>query len=253
MLKVILHGCGGKMGRTVADCAAENAGVEIVAGVDACTPEAAGFPVYKKLDELTQEADVLIDFSRADALTAVLKYACEKKLPCVIATTGHSAAQRDEIKEAALIIPVFYSANLSLGAGALLAVAKKAAVLLGGGYDIEIIERHHRHKVDAPSGTALMLADGISAVLPEEPVYVYERQSKKTPRDKREIGISSVRGGSMVGEHEVIFAGDNEVLSLTHTAYSRGIFARGALIAAAFLAGKDRGLYDMESLAEASQ
>ncbi len=249
MLKVLMHGACGKMGRMIAQCAHSFEDLAIVCGVDSRS-EALEFPLYQSFSEVRENVDVIIDFSHASALEKLLSYAVEKCIPCVIASTGHSSEQKKMIEEAASKIPVFYSANFSLGVNVLLSVCRRAAAALGESFDIEIVEKHHNQKVDAPSGTALMLADGISSVLEEAPEYVYERRSRHEARQKREIGISAVRGGTIVGEHDVIFAGAQEVVTLSHTAYSREIFANGALRAAAFLAERPNGLYDMESMIE---
>ncbi len=250
MLKILMHGAAGKMGRMIAACAKNLNEVEIVCGVDAVAADDLGFPVYTSLAAVQEVVDVIIDFSRASALEGLLDYALAHKTPCVIASTGHSAEQKEAIVRAAREIPVFFSANFSLGVNVLLAVCRKAAAALGESFDIEIVEKHHNQKVDAPSGTALMLADGISSVLEEKPEYVYDRYNRHAPRAKREIGISAVRGGTIVGEHDVIFAGSQEVVTLSHTAYSREIFANGSLKAASFLATRVPGLYDMESMIE---
>lgn len=252
MLKVLMHGAAGKMGRMIAACAKDFEGLEIVCGVDAAGASDLPFCVYRSLSEVTERVDVLIDFTRAAALVDVLSFCAERAVACVIASTGHTDAQKAQIAEAAKSIPVFFSANFSIGINVLLSVCRRAAVALGENFDIEIVEKHHSQKVDAPSGTALMLADGISAVLEEQPQYTYTRHDRHAPRQKGEIGISAVRGGTIVGEHDVIFAGSQEVVTLSHTAYSREVFAVGALRAARFLSTRDAGLYDMESMIEES-
>lgn len=252
MLKVLMHGAAGKMGRMIAACAQRMEGVTITCGVDLCGADDLAFPVYTSFSAVKEEFDVIIDFSHASALSSVLEFAFENKKPCVIASTGHTAEQKAEIISRSAELPIFYSANFSLGVNVLLSVCRRAAAALGETFDIEIVEKHHNQKVDAPSGTALMLADGISSVLEEKPEYVYTRHDRHEARGKREIGISAVRGGTIVGEHDVIFAGAQEVVTLSHTAYSREIFANGALRAAKFLAGKKTGLYNMESMIEES-
>ena len=248
MLKILMHGAAGKMGRMIAACASKSENFHITCGVDRFPADDLGFPVYPALSEAKEKYDVIIDFSHASALEGLLAFAVEKRVPCVIASTGHTPEQKQMIEAAARQIPVFYSANFSLGVNVLVALCRRAASVLGESFDIEIVEKHHNQKVDAPSGTALMLADGIGAVLEEEPEYVFDRHDRHEKRKKREIGISAVRGGSIVGEHDVIFAGNQEVLTLSHTAYSREIFASGALRAASWLCGHPAGLYDMESM-----
>ncbi len=252
MLKILMHGAAGKMGRMIAACADRMDGVTVACGVDVRGADDLGFPVYTSLCAVKEEFDVIIDFSHASALSSVLSFALEKRKPCVIASTGHSAAQKEELITASHELPIFFSANFSLGVNVLLAVCRRAAAALGESFDIEIVEKHHNQKVDAPSGTALMLADGIASVLEEKPEYVYTRHDRHEARGKREIGISAVRGGTIVGEHDVIFAGAQEVVTLSHTAYSREIFANGALRAAVFTADKQPGLYNMESMIEES-
>lgn len=248
MLKIILSGCGGSMGRAVAACAAENSDCEIITGIDVKGDSDNAFPVVREPDEITADADVLIDFSNPTLLDSLLRYGIRKNLPLVLCTTGYTKEQIARINAAAEQIPVFYSGNMSLGVNLLIELAKKAAKVLGGSFDIEIIEKHHNRKLDAPSGTALMIADGVSSSLGKEMHYVYDRHSQRKPRESSEIGIHSVRGGTIVGEHDVIFAGPQEVLTLSHSAQSRDIFALGALNAAQFLASKCKGLYSMSDL-----
>lgn len=245
MLKIIISGCNGHMGRVVAELCQADPQVEVVAGFDVLGPADREFPIFSSPDQFQAEADAVIDFSSPAALEGLLKFARERKIPLVLATTGYTPEQIAQIGAAALEVPIFRSANMSLGINVLLELVKKAASILGDSYDIEIVERHHRRKVDAPSGTALMIADAAAQACGHETEYVYERHSTRHPRDKKEIGISAVRGGTIVGEHDVIFAGTDEVITFTHTAYSRAIFAKGALAAAKFLAGKKPGLYDM--------
>ncbi len=247
-MQILLSGCNGKMGHVVAQTAAEQKDVRIVAGFDIRTEASDGFPVFAEPDEFTGKADVLIDFSHPAFFSKALDFIQKRKIPAVFATTGLSPEQREQMKKAAETVPVFFSANMSLGVNVLMELCKKAASVLGESFDIEIVEMHHNQKIDAPSGTALMLANGISSVLPEEPQYVYDRHSRRQKREKREIGISSVRGGTIVGEHEVIFAGTDEVITLRHSAASKRIFAAGALNAARFLLSQKPGLYDMSHL-----
>ncbi len=251
MVKVAIVGCNGKMGYFVADAVEKREDCETVFGIDAFGVNKHEFPVYKSFGEAAEKPDVIIDFSNPSALDDMLGYALKSKIPCVICTTGYSSEQISQIKEAAKEIAVFYSGNMSLGINLLIALSKQAAKLLGSSFDIEIIEKHHNQKVDAPSGTALMLADAISDSLEETPQYVYDRHTYRKKRSKNEIGIHAVRGGTIVGEHEVIFAGHDEVVTLTHQAQSREVFAVGAVNAAVFLADRDAGMYDMSDMLSA--
>ena len=201
--------------------------------------------VVEAFDEVELVPDVIIDFSNPAVLDDMLGFAAKNSVPCVICTTGYSQEQIDKIKEASKKIAIFYSGNMSLGINLLIELSKQAARVLGDGFDIEIVEKHHNQKIDAPSGTALMLADGISQTLSEEPQYVYDRHAYRKKRSKNEIGIHAVRGGTIVGEHEVIFAGHDEVVTLTHQAQSKEVFAVGAVNAAVFLAGQKSGMYNM--------
>ena len=246
-MKLILNGCLGRMGRAVAALAADRGG-EIVAGVDVAAGE-AGFPVYADWASLPA-ADVVIDFSNPAALQAELDYVTAHNLPLILCTTGLSAEQIAAVNKAAEIVPIFFSSNMSLGVAVLSALTKKAAAVLGDTFDIEIVEMHHNQKLDAPSGTALMLVDAAKAGLNYEPEYTYDRHTRRQKRQKQEIGIASLRGGTVVGEHSVYFAGEQEVLTLSHSAGSRSVFASGALTAAAFIVGKAPGMYSMEDILE---
>ncbi len=248
MTKIAIVGCNGKMGYFVAQSVNENPETEVLFGVDAFGSNKYDFEVYKSFDEADKTPDVIIDFSNPAALDGMLSFALENKVPCVICTTGYSTEQVEKIKEASKSIPVFYSGNMSLGINLLIELSKQAAKVLGSTFDIEIVEKHHNLKLDAPSGTALMIADGISETLEQEPMYVYDRHSYRKKRSKNEIGIHSVRGGTIVGEHEVIFAGHDEVVTLTHQAQSKEVFAAGAVNAAVFLASQQPGMYDMGKL-----
>ena len=245
MTRIIISGCNGRMGRAIAErvAARDDASCTVVAGIDMNTA-AAAFPVFAKPEDCTVEADVIIDFSNPTALPGLLAYATAKKLPIVIATTGIAAEGMELIKKAAEEIPVFFSANMSLGVNLLVELAKKATEVRGYDFDIEIVEKHHNQKLDAPSGTALMIADAIA----DGRHYVYDRHSRRQKRDRNEIGIHAIRGGSIVGEHDVIFAGSDEVITLSHSASSRGVFAVGAINAALFLPGKKPGIYNMGDL-----
>ena len=248
MTNIILSGANGRMGRAISAKVAVSGDCRIVAGYDISELCAYDYPVYKDIEKCNEEADVIVDFSHPSAFSAVLEFAKKRKLPLIVATTGLSKEQKEELFKAQTEIPVFYSANMSLGVNLLINLSKKAALALGEKFDIEIVEKHHRTKLDAPSGTALAIADGISEVLSENPEYVYDRHSVRRERGKNEIGIHSVRGGSIVGEHEVIFAGDDEIISLSHSATSREVFASGAIAAAKFMKGKPIGLYSMNEL-----
>ena len=249
MLKIIISGSNGHMGQNVARLCKQYSDIDIVAGFDINGEQLSDFPVFPKASDFSGTADVVIDFSTANALTPLLDFCTNKKIPVVICTTGYSDAQKAEIKEAAGTIPVFMSANMSLGINLLASLIKKAAAILGEDFDVEIVEKHHNRKVDAPSGTALLLADALSEALPYESEYVYGRNSVRKPRDKHEIGISSVRGGTITGEHEIIFAGTDEVIEFKHTVYSRDVFGIGAIRAARFLSSCAKpGLYDMNDV-----
>ena len=248
MLKIALSGCSGRMGRVISDIVSGRDGMEIVAGFDLRTEQYADFPVYKDFAEFQGDCDVVIDFSNAALTENLLDYCEARRLPVVICTTGHSAEQLDRIRAASASIPIFRSGNMSIGINLLSELCKRASAILGADYDVEIVEQHHHNKLDAPSGTALMLADAINEENDGAYHYVYDRSSVRQKRDPKEIGISSVRGGSIVGDHEVLFCGPDEVITLRHTAYSRSIFANGAVNAAVYLAKKEPGLYDMGDL-----
>ena len=252
MIKAILHGCNGKMGQAVCSVCAEDDGIEIVAGVDVYDGKSNPFPVVQKISDCTAEADVVIDFSNAAAVDALLAYCGEKKIPVVLCTTGLSEAQLASVQQTAEQTAVLRSANMSLGINTLTDLLKKAVrVFAPAGFDIEIVEKHHNQKLDAPSGTALALADAMNEELAEDYEYNYDRSKERQQRKKHEIGIASVRGGNIVGEHEVIFAGTDEVITLKHTAYSKAVFAKGTVEAAKFLAGKKAGIYDLQDVIQA--
>lgn len=249
MLKIVVSGCNGHMGQSVIALCAGREDMEIVAGFNRTPLSKNGFPVYSDPAEFKGEADAVVDFSNPANLTALLSYAAERSVPLVLCTTGYSDAQLREIEEASKRVPIFRSGNMSLGINLMRHLVRRAASVLGGEFDVEIVERHHRRKLDAPSGTALMLADAAASSLPYSAEYVYERHSVRQKRGEREIGISSVRGGSIVGEHEVIFAGDEEILEIRHSALSRDVFAAGALAAAKYMAAiTEPGLYDMDNM-----
>ncbi len=235
MLKLIISGCNGRMGQALAAACRADDGVTVVAGLDINAVKLSDFPVYSDPMEFGGSADVVVDFSNPAALPSLLSYCLGRSLPLVICTTGYSEDQLAMIESAAKTIPVFRSANMSIGINLLMGLVKKAAEALGEDFDIEIVERHHNKKIDAPSGTALMLADAAAEGLASSPEYIYERNSVRKERGKNEIGISAVRGGTIPGEHEVIFAGSNEVIEFKHTIYSREVLASGAVRAAKYL------------------
>ena len=247
MVNVIMHGCNGKMGRVITNLVSQDNDIEIVAGVDAYTGIDNEYPVFTSIKECTVKADVIIDFAVTSAIDNLLDYSVSTKTPVVICTTGLSAEQLEKVNEASKKVAVLRSANMSLGINTLMKLLKTATeVLANRGFDIEIVEKHHNQKVDAPSGTALALADCMNQVLDNQYDYTYDRSTVRQKRAKNEIGISAVRGGTIVGEHEVIFAGIDEVIEIKHTAYSKAIFAKGAIDAAKFLKGKEAGLYKFQ-------
>lgn len=249
MTKIIMRGCNGKMGRVITEIVKNDADAEIVAGIDIFDDGHNDYPVFKNFEKCTVNADVIIDFASTDNFDEFLGY-CEKNgVPAVICTTGLSKEQTDRISDAAQKTAFLRSANMSLGINTLFKVLKNISPLLAGaGYDIEIVEKHHNQKLDAPSGTALALADAINESIEEPYGYKFDRSKDRAKRPKNEIGISAVRGGTIVGEHEIIFAGEDEVIEIKHTAYSKRIFAKGAVEAAKFLAGKPAGLYTMKDV-----
>ena len=249
MTKIILSGCFGKMGKVITDCVSQRDDCEIVAGVDIFDGNAP-YPVFKSFDELNVDADVVVDFSHPSVLSSLINYCKVKKCPVIVATTGLSEEQKNELYKLSEEVAVFYSANMSLGVNLISALAQKAAKVLGNSFDIEIVEAHHNQKLDAPSGTALMLADAISDSLDYDPEYEFDRHSKRAKREKNEIGIHSVRGGTIVGEHEIIFAGLDEIIKISHSARSKNLFAVGAVNAAVYLKGKPAGLYSMKDMIE---
>lgn len=251
MTKIIMHGCNGHMGQVITGIAKEDANAEIVAGIDVVDNRDNGYPVFTNIYDCDVTADVIIDFAAAVAVDDLLEYAVKRQIPVVLCTTGLSEEQLAHVEEASKKVAILRSANMSLGINTLLKMVKTATeVFAAAGFDIEIVERHHNKKVDSPSGTALALADSINDALPEKYDYVYDRQPRREARPKKEIGISAVRGGTIVGEHEVIFAGTDEVIEFKHTAYSKAVFAKGAVEAGKFLAGKGPGMYDMQQVIE---
>lgn len=251
MTKVIMHGCNGRMGQVITNFIASDDEIEIVAGIDASDHIKNAYPVFQSIYDCNIAADAIIDFASAVAVDALLDYSVQKQIPCILCSTGLSEEQLRRAEEASKKVAVFRSANMSLGINMLSKLLKEATRILSpAGFDIEIVEKHHNQKIDAPSGTALALADSINEELNKEYEYVYDRSQVRQKRSKKEIGISAVRGGSIVGEHDVIFAGEDEVITFSHTAYSRNVFAKGAIQAAKYINGKSAGLYDMRDVVE---
>lgn len=251
MIKILMHGCNGRMGQMISGLVRDEEEMMIAAGVDTYQGVSNEYPVFGSIDACDDDVDVVIDFSNAAAADAVMEYCAKRQIPLVFCTTGLSEEQLQKLEDTAKQTAVLKSANMSLGINLLLKLLKDAAkVLAPAGYDIEIVEKHHNQKLDAPSGTALALADSINEAMDGSYVYTYDRSQVRRKREKKEIGISAVRGGTIVGEHEVLFAGLDEVIELKHTAYSRSVFGKGAVEAARFLAGKPAGMYDMSDVIE---
>ena len=249
MVKIIMHGCNGHMGQVISGIVEKDPDAEIVAGVDIADQGKNSYPVFTDIDACQTEADAIIDFSSAKATDKLLEYSAARQIPVVLCSTGLSEEQLAKVEETSRKVAVLKSANMSLGINTLLKLVQDAArVLAAAGFDMEIVEKHHRLKVDAPSGTALALADSLNEAMDNKYHYVYDRSQKREKRDDKEIGISAVRGGTIVGEHEVIFAGQDEVIEFKHTAYSKAIFGKGAVEAAKFIAGKPAGRYDMSDV-----
>ncbi len=248
MKSIILSGCNGKMGKVISSCIEGRDDCKVIAGIDPLNTQSDTFAVYKSVLDFKDEADVIIDFSHPSSLENLLKYAVSTKTPLVVATTGLSEEQIESIKVASEQVAIFFSANMSLGVNLITELASKAAKVLGSSFDIEIVEAHHNQKIDAPSGTALMIADAISAQLDTPPTYEFDRHSKRAKREKNEIGMHAIRGGTIVGEHEIIFAGQDEVIKICHSAMSKQIFANGSINAAIFISNKPAGLYSMSDL-----
>lgn len=249
MTRVIMHGCNGRMGQMITGIVANDPDVDIVAGVDVSDHIKNTYPVFKSISECDAQADVIIDFANASAVDVLLEYAAGRQIPVVLCTTGLSEAQLEHMKQTSEKVAILKSANMSLGINTIMKLLKEITPLFAkSGFDIEIVEKHHNQKLDAPSGTALALADSVNEALGNEYVYVYDRSNRREKRPKKEIGISAVRGGSIVGDHDVIFAGMDEVVTISHTAYSRAVFGKGAVAAAKFLADKGPGMYDMSDV-----
>ena len=248
MTNIAICGCNGKMGKFIFNGVNERDDCKVIAGIDINTTQYADFPVVNSPQSLPVKPDVIIDYSHPSSLDNILLYALTNGVAVVFATTGYSKEQIEQIKSAGTQIPVFFTFNMSLGINLLVELAKKATAVLGGQFDIEIVEKHHNQKIDAPSGTAIMIADAINSVHDNEYQYMYDRHSQRKKRDKKEIGMHAVRGGTIVGEHEIIFAGHDEVITLSHSAASKEVFAVGSINAAVFLKNKPAGLYSMSDL-----
>ena len=246
MIRMIMHGCNGRMGQMITGIVAKDPEIEIVAGVDINDVKLNNYPVFKAIADVDVPADVVVDFGATAAIDGMLEW-CEKtSTPCVVCTTGLSDEQVAKVKATSEKVAMLRSANMSLGINTLIKLLKDAAnVFAPAGFDVEVVEKHHRMKLDAPSGTALALADAVNEARDNEYTYVYDRSQRRQQRDDKEIGISAVRGGTIVGEHDVIFAGEDEVITFSHTAYSRAVFGKGAIQAAKFLYDKEPGLYTM--------
>ena len=251
MTKLIITGANGKMGKVIKSIVENRDDCEIVAGVDLNTDDNGAFPIYSSINDIKESADAIIDFSNPVLLNDLLSYSEKTSTPLVIATTGYSDEQKKQIAQASKTTPIFFTYNMSMGVNLLANLAKKAVEVLGDDFDIEIVEKHHNQKIDAPSGTALMLADAMCEEIEKPMKYEYDRHSKREKRTKNEIGIHAVRGGTIVGEHEVIFAGHDEIITISHSARSKELFATGAINAALFLEGKPAGLYNMRQLVDA--
>ncbi|MCC8081617.1 MAG: 4-hydroxy-tetrahydrodipicolinate reductase [Lachnospiraceae bacterium] len=246
MTRVIMNGCNGHMGRVISDLCAQDDDIEIVAGVDIDTQTPYGYPVFAKIADCDVQADAIIDFSHVSCIDDLLAYSVERSVPVIVCTTGLSEEQSVAVRAASEKVAVLKSANMSLGINTLIELLKPAArALATAGFDVEIVEKHHNRKLDAPSGTAIALADSVNEAMDHAYEYKLDRSAERKKRDKKEIGIQAVRGGNIVGEHEVFFCGTDEVITFKHTAYSRAIFGKGAIEAAKFLAGKPAGFYDM--------
>lgn len=247
-VRIFLSGCMGRMGRVITDMCAEYDDCVIVAGSDVVENPASAFPIYADPNDCKEEFDVIIDFSHVSAFANITKLAETRNKPIVICTTGLSEEQKADMKKLSEKVGVFYSGNMSLGINVLIKLVREAAAKLYPDFDIELVEEHHNKKLDAPSGTALMIADGMNEELNGQLEYVFERQSKRQKREKKELGIHSIRGGNIVGEHKVMFIGGEEILTISHSAQTRSVFGRGAVAAAKYMLGKGAGMYDMQNM-----
>lgn len=250
MLSVVISGANGKMGRVINSIISDRTDCKVIAGVDLNTNKYSDFEIYSNVKLLPEKPDVIIDFSHPSSLKDTLEYCLSTGTALVVAATGYTDEQISDIKKAAEQMPLFFTFNMSLGINLLINLAKTATEILGDQFDIEIVEKHHNQKIDAPSGTAIMLANAINETLDNRCQYVYDRHSQRKKRDKNEIGIHAVRGGTIVGEHDIIFAGRDEVITLSHSAASKEVFAVGAVNAAIFLTSQPAGLYDMSDIIE---
>lgn len=252
MVKIAITGANGKMGKVIANLVAQRDNCTVIAGIDLNDTPNGSFPIVKYPAELTEKPDVIIDFSHPSALDDLLSYCTINNVPLVAATTGYTADEIAKIKKTAEQIPIFFTFNMSLGINLLVELGKRAVNVLGGQYDIEIVEKHHNQKKDAPSGTAIMIAEALNGELDNKMKYVYDRHNVRKARESNEIGMHAIRGGTIVGEHDIIFAGHDEVITLSHSAGSKEVFANGSINAAIFLSGKESGLYDMSDLLQNS-
>lgn len=251
MVNVIMHGCNGHMGQTITNIIKEDNEIEIVAGIDLFDDGHNDYPVFKSFADCNIKSDAIIDFCNAKAVDGLLDYAVSTGTPVVLCSTGLSDEQLARVKEDSKKVAILRSANMSLGVNLIMKLLKEAAAkLVPAGFDIEIVEKHHNLKLDAPSGTAIALADSINEEFDNSYEYIYDRSQRRQKRDSKEIGISAVRGGTIVGDHDVIFAGQDEVITFSHTAYSKALFGKGAVTAAKYLAGKGPGLYTMKEVLE---
>lgn len=249
MVKMLMCGCNGRMGQMITAMVKNTDGIEIAAGVDLFDGIENSYPVYKSLSEVDVDFDVIVDFSRADGIDQLLEYCAKNNKPVVLCTTGLSEKQLNLVNDTSKKVAVLRSANMSLGINLMLKLLREAtAVLADKGYDIEIVEKHHNQKLDAPSGTAIALGEACNGALDNEYEFVFDRSQRREIRPKKEIGFSAVRGGTIVGDHDVIFAGTDEVITFSHTAYSRNVFAKGAISAAKFLYDKGPGMYNMSDV-----
>lgn len=250
MTNIVICGANGKMGKVISRLVGDRSDCKIIAGIDLFTEKYSDFEIYSNPFDMPQNPDVIIDYSNPASLDDLLSYAKMNNVPLVLATTGYNDEQIEKIHSAATQIPIFFTFNMSLGINLLVELAKKATKLLSNDFDIEIVEKHHNQKIDAPSGTAIMLANAINEAADKKYHYIYDRHSQRCKRDSKEIGIHTIRGGTIVGEHDVIFAGRDEVITLSHSAASKEVFAVGSINAALFIKGKSAGLYEMKNLIE---
>jgi len=248
MINIAVCGISGKMGRNIISVIESREDTAVCAGIDAYKAEDIKYPIYSSAEEMTEKPDVIIDFSNPSSLPSLAEYCKKTGTPIVFGTTGYSEEEKNSIRELSESVPVFFTFNMSLGINLLASLAKKAAAILGDRFDVEILEKHHNQKIDAPSGTAIMLGEAVNEAFNNEYEFIYDRHNVRQKRSKKEIGMSSIRGGTIVGEHDVIFAGNDEVITLSHSAGSKKVFAEGAVNAAVYLVGKEPGMHDMTDL-----